>query len=118
MHRTILITTALLVSACASTSEQRKPEPRFQVQIESPELEYVLARTIALQYLSNVSWYDYDGGNIEVKKCDGTESSQCHYYVSHIGNGCGWGSYVIEQCKSGKCTYSFSPYDVGSVICE
>lgn len=108
---------ALVLTACLSTGKQRRPETQFKVEIASTELAYPLARTIALQYLSYVSWYDYHGGSIKVEKCDGTENRVCHYYVSHTANGCGWGSYAVEHCNAGKCTYSFSPYDA-DIICE
>ncbi len=118
MNRAILIIIALLISGCVSVNEPRAPEKKFEVQVKSINIEFVQARAIALQYLSHVSWFDYDGDPIVVEKCNGTESKECHYYVSHAGNGCGWGSFVIEQCTSGKCHYNFSPYNSVGVVCE
>ena len=114
MKKIIMVTViALLFLSCASNNAQRKHGPSFQVKVNPVNISFENARTIALQYLSHVSWSNYNGEPIDVKKL-----AEHIYIVNNFGNGCAWGSTATEECSAGSCTYSFSPYNNGDILCE
>ena len=115
-HLTLILSIALM-TACTSSNSSRIPDSDFSVVIGDNDLDFKKSRELALQYLSRVEWFDYDGKPINITTCDGSENISCDYFVHHWGNGCTWGSYVTESCKSGECSYSFTPYD-NQVLCE
>ena len=109
-----LFITMSLTAACAAPIAPTGPG-RLVVNLKPSDLGYEKSRELALQYLSKVSWYDYEGGPISVSRCE--ESMGCDFLVSHTGNGCGWASRVEEVCRNGECTYSFTKYNE-EALCE
>ena len=109
----------LIVALQASCSTQGPTPQVFEVRIAASEVEPLLARRIALQYLGSVAPYDCDGHVIDVSTCkDDLAELNCDYYVSHKGNGCAWGARVIESCSASICNYQISDPNTGKIICE
>lgn len=105
-----LLICVAMVSACATNPDTGR-------KIDAPEISEELADELATLYFSKIPEYNH-GSDVSISICNELQGDpQCDYLITHWGNGCGWGSYVTQECAADSCTFNMTPYD-DKIICE